>query len=120
MKMIKAIIRPEKEAEVIGQLEAARLPAVTKWDVLGRGRQKGIQVGPTVYDELAKLCLVLIVQDHEAPKAVEAIMQAAKTGHPGDGRIFVSDVKEAYTIRTGKTDGTLPTPASAEERQPES
>lgn len=104
MKVIKAIIRPEKEADVITALEAARLPAMTKWDILGRGRQQGIQVGAAVYGELSKLCLMLVVQDSEVPKATEAILHAAKTGHPGDGRLFISDVKAAYTIRTGKAD----------------
>lgn len=104
MKLIKAIIRPDKEAEVIQALEQAGLSALTKWDVLGRGRQKGIQVGAAVYGELSKLCLMVVTQDSDATKAIEAILKAAKTGHPGDGRIFVSDVKEAYTIRTGKPD----------------
>ena len=104
MKLIKAIIRPEKEAEVIQGLEQAGVCALTKWDVLGRGRQKGIQVGAAVYGELSKLCLMLVVQDADAQKAIEAVLKTAKTGHPGDGRIFVSDVKEAYTIRTGKAD----------------
>ena len=104
MKLIKAIIRPEKEVEVIQGLEQAGLSALTKWDVLGRGRQKGIQVGAAVYGELSKLCLMLVVQDAEAPKAIEAILKTAKTGHPGDGRIFVNEVKEAYTIRTGRAD----------------
>ena len=104
MKLIKAIIRPEKETEVIQGLEQAGLSALTKWDVLGRGRQKGIQVGAAIYGELSKLCLMLIVKDEEAQKAVDAILTSGKTGHPGDGRVFVSDVKEAYTIRTGKAD----------------
>lgn len=104
MKLIKAIVRPEKEADVIQGLEQAGLSALTKWDVLGRGRQRGIQVGAAVYGELSKLCLMLVVKDDEVPKAVQAILHAAKTGHPGDGRIFVGDVKEAYTIRTGKAD----------------
>ena len=104
MKLIKAIIRPEKEAEVIRGLEQAGFSALTKWDVLGRGRQRGIQVGAAVYGELAKLCLMMVVQDSDEPKAIEAILTTAKTGHPGDGRIFVSDVKQAYTIRTGKAD----------------
>ena len=104
MKLIQAIVRPEKEAEVIRGLEQAGFSALTKWDVLGRGRQKGIQVGAAVYGELSKLCLTLVVQDGDAAKAIEAILSTAKTGHPGDGRIFVSDVKEAYTIRTGKAD----------------
>jgi nitrogen regulatory protein PII 1 len=104
MKLIKAIVRPEKETDVIQGLEQAGLSALTKWDVLGRGRQKGIQVGGAVYDELSKLCVMLVVPDQDAPKAIEAILKSAKTGHPGDGRIFVSDVKSACTIRTGKAD----------------
>ena len=104
MKLIKAMIRPEKEVEVIQGLEQAGLSALTKWDVLGRGRQKGIQVGAAVYGELSKLCLMLVVQDAEVPKVIEAVLKTAKTGHPGDGRIFVNEVKEAYTIRTGKAD----------------
>ena len=104
MKLIKAIVRPEKEADVIKGLEAARLSAMTKWDVLGCGRQRGVQVGAAVYEELSKLCLLLVVQDEEVPKAVEAILGSARTGHPGDGRIFVQDVSSAYTIRTGKAD----------------
>jgi nitrogen regulatory protein PII 1 len=104
MKLIKAIVRPERETDVIQGLEQAGLSALTKWDVLGRGRQRGIQVGAAVYDELSKLCLMLVVQDADVSKAVEAILTTAKTGHPGDGRIFVSDVKQTFTIRTGKPD----------------
>lgn len=104
MKMIRAVIRPEKEVEVIQALERTGFAALTKWDVLGRGRQRGIQVGATVYGELAKLYLMLVLPNDDMPKAVEAILTAAKTGHPGDGRIFVTDVKESYTIRSGKVD----------------
>ncbi len=104
MKLIKAIIRPEKEVDVIQGLEQAGLSALTKWDVLGRGRQRGIQVGAAIYGELSKLCLMLVVKDEDTQKAVEAILTSGKTGHPGDGRVFVSEVKAAYTIRTGKAD----------------
>lgn len=105
MKCIKAIVRPERETEVTRQLEAAGIFAMTKWDVLGRGRQRGIQVGGSIYHELPKVCLVLVVDDSQAPAAIDAIMGGARTGNPGDGRIFVSDVKEVHTIRTGKQDG---------------
>ena len=104
MKCIKAIVRPEKEAEVVAGLEAAGIIAMTRWDVLGRGRQRGIQVGGSVYGELPKALLLLMVEDAQAPSAIEAIMRHATTGHPGDGRIFVSDVQAAYTIRTGQAD----------------
>lgn len=102
MKMIRAIIRPEKEEEVVNALEKAGFFALTKMDVLGRGRQRGIQIGNIVYDELGKTMLMVVVKDEEVAKAEEAIAMAAKTGNYGDGKIFVSLVDEAYTIRTGE------------------
>ena len=102
MKMIKAIIRPEKEFDVVQGLERAGFYSMTKLDVLGRGRQKGVQVGSATYDELAKLMLILVVEDKDASKVIQTIEDHAKTGNFGDGKIFVSDVKEAYTIRTAR------------------
>ncbi|MBI3252446.1 MAG: P-II family nitrogen regulator [Candidatus Omnitrophica bacterium] len=103
MKMIKAVIRPERESEVLSGLEKEGFYSLTKWDVLGRGRQKGVQVGKTTYDELAKLLLMVVVEDVDLKRAIETIETHARTGNFGDGKIFVSDVKEAYTIRTGKS-----------------
>ena len=103
MKMIKAVIRPEKEFDVVHGLEKEGFNSMTKLDVLGRGRQKGVQVGSATYDELAKLLLILVVEDKDLLKAVKTIEAHARTGNFGDGKIFVSDVKEAYTIRTGKS-----------------
>ncbi len=102
MKMIKAIIRPEKEFDVIRGLERKGFYSHTKLDVLGRGRQKGVRVGGATYDELAKLMLIIVAEDADAPKVIKIIREYARTGNFGDGKIFVSDVKEAYTIRTGK------------------
>lgn len=102
MKMIRAVIRPEKEEEVIKSLESAGFPSLTKMDVFGRGKQKGIQVGTAVYDELAKTLLIIVVEDPEVEKASAAISQAAKTGNYGDGKIFVSAVDSSVTIRTAK------------------
>lgn len=101
MKMVKAIIRPEKEYEVISALEGEGFYSLTKVDILGRGKQKGIQVGEIVYDELAKLMLILVVDDNLSDKAIETIKKSAYTGNYGDGKIFVIPVEEAYTIRTG-------------------
>ncbi|MBI3610680.1 MAG: P-II family nitrogen regulator [Nitrospirae bacterium] len=103
MKLIKAILRPERESDVIQALEKEGLYAMTKVDVLGRGRQKGIQVGEVTYDELAKLMLMIIVEDQDSDRAVEAVRKAAYTGHFGDGKIFVQSVEQVYTIRTGET-----------------
>ena len=102
MKMIKAIIRPEKEFDVIRGLEKKGYYSLTKLDVLGRGRQKGVRVGSATYDELAKLMLIMVVEDADSPKVVKIIREYGQTGNFGDGKIFVSEVKEAYTIRTGK------------------
>lgn len=102
MKLIRAIIRPEREDAVLSSLEAAGLYAVTKVPVLGRGRQRGIQVGPVHYDLLSKVMLLITVSDEEYPQAIAAIEQGAETGHPGDGKIFVQKVSEVYTIRTGE------------------
>ena len=102
MKMIRAVVRPEKEDVVMSNLEKAGIPSMTKLDVLGRGKQKGIQVGATVYEELAKTMILVVVEDAKVQAAVEAIQGAARTGNFGDGKIFVSSVEEVYTIRTGK------------------
>ena len=99
--MIRAIIRPERETEVLSRLEAQDFYAMTKVPVLGRGQQRGIQVGAVSYDELAKIMLILVVEDPDYPQAVQAIEEGAHTGHPGDGKIFIQEVREVYTVRTG-------------------
>lgn len=102
MKMIRCIMRPEKEWDVVKTLEKSGFTALTKSDVLGRGKQKGIQVGSAKYDELAKTLFLLVVEDEELPRALDAFKNGARTGNPGDGKIFVTDVDEVVTIRTGE------------------
>ncbi|OGH60951.1 MAG: nitrogen fixation protein NifD [Candidatus Lindowbacteria bacterium RIFCSPLOWO2_12_FULL_62_27] len=101
MKLIRAVIRPEKEAEVIGRLEKEGIFAMTKLPVLGHGVERGVQVGSVNYDELSKLMLFLAVSDEDFPRAKRAIEEEARTGRPGDGKVFVQSVREAYTVRTG-------------------
>jgi nitrogen regulatory protein PII 1 len=101
MKMIRAIIRPETVEKVADELGLVH-PALTKMHVFGRGKAGGIKVGDVVYDELPKTMLMVVVEDNEKDKVIEAIMKAGRTGKVGDGKIFVTDVEEAYTIRTGK------------------
>ena len=101
MKMIRAIIRPEREAEVLSHLEAEGFYAMTKVPVLGRGQQRGIQVGAVSYDELAKIMLILVVEDADSPRAVQALEEGGHTGNPGDGKIFIQEVQQVYTVRTG-------------------
>ena len=102
MKLIRAIIRPEREEPVIAALEAAGIVSLTKMDVLGRGQQRGIQVGATVYDELPKVQLMIVVDEAKVEAALAAIEAGAKTGQHGDGKVFISPVDAAYTIRTGE------------------
>jgi nitrogen regulatory protein PII 1 len=104
MKMIRAVVRPEKEDAVQAALTKAGFAAMTRWDVLGRGKQSGVQVGKAVYEELAKSMFMVVVEDDRLSYAIAAIRQSAFTGNPGDGKIIVSDVDSAYTIRTGTPD----------------
>ena len=103
MKMIRAIVRPEKETVVTTALAKANFPALTKWDVLGRGKQQGIQVGGELYDELAKSMVMIVAEDDDAELVVSTIEDAAFTSYPGDGKIFITPVESAYTIRTGES-----------------
>jgi nitrogen regulatory protein PII 1 len=102
MKMIRAFIRPEKEQEVVLALEGAGFPSLTKMPVFGRGKQKGLQVGPVHYDELPKTLIMTVVDDEDAQTVINLINEKAKTGFIGDGKIFVSPVEASYTIRTGE------------------
>lgn len=102
MKMVRAFIRPEKENEVVLALEGAGYPSLTKMPVFGRGKQKGLTVGPIHYDELPKTLLMMVVDDADYARVIEIIEGKARTGFVGDGKIFVSPVDEAHTIRTGE------------------
>ncbi|AGB19463.1 P-II family nitrogen regulator [Thermoanaerobacterium saccharolyticum] len=101
MKMVRAIIRPEKEKQVVEALDKNGYSSMTKMHIFGRGKQKGIQVGPIVYDELPKILLMIVAKDEDVSKIVNLIESNARTGNIGDGKIFISEVDEAYTIRTG-------------------
>ena len=102
MKMIRAIIKPEKAEDVVDALEKEGFISLTKIDVFGRGKQKGIQVGSTMYDELPKVMLMIVVEDEQVENIVNVIGNNARTGNIGDGKIFITVAEEAYTVRTGK------------------
>jgi Nitrogen regulatory protein PII len=102
--MIKAILRPEKVGTVLSELCDAGFPAVTKYDVVGRGKQRGVKVGEVYYDEIPKEMLMLVVKDEDKDDVLRIIVKNAKTGEKGafgDGKIFVVPVEEAYTISSG-------------------
>ena len=104
MIMVKAIIRPEKSSEVMQALFEAGYPAVTKVNVAGRGKQRGLKLGEVVYDELPKEMLLVVVPDEDKEFVVEAILDTARSsgkGSFGDGKVFVSPVQEVYTVSSG-------------------
>src|SRR5882672_3706655 len=106
MKLIKAIVRPNKVDEVREALEKLGIGGMTVTEVRGHGKQKGhtaIYRGKEYnVSLLPKMEIELVVEDGNADEAVKAIIQAARTGEIGDGRVFVMPVAESYRIRTGE------------------
>ena len=106
MKKIEAIIRPEKLDEVRKAIEAVGYPGLTITEAEGHGKQKGITQqwrGETYrVDFLPKVKLEIVVSDADVERIVQALIKAAKTGAVGDGKIFVSDVRDVIKIRTGE------------------
>ncbi len=106
MKKIEAIIKPFKLDEVKEALHEIGLQGITVTEAKGFGRQKGhtelYRGAEYVVDFLPKVKLELVIEDHLAEAAVEAIQRAAHTGRIGDGKIFITSVEEAIRIRTGE------------------
>ncbi|MDR2623411.1 MAG: P-II family nitrogen regulator [Methanobrevibacter sp.] len=100
MKMIRAIIRPEKIEKTVNALENVGHVALTKIDVVGRGKQKGIHHNDVHYDELPKRMIMLVAEDEKVEPLVDTILDSAFTGNFGDGKIFISPVEKVYTVRT--------------------
>ena len=106
MKKIEAIIKPFKAEPVREALMAAGVEGMTLSEVKGFGRQKGhseIYRG-TEYtvDFLPKIKFEIVIADDRAQRAVEVILEKAKTGKIGDGKIFLTEVEDAVRIRTGE------------------
>jgi nitrogen regulatory protein PII 1 len=104
MMMIRAIVRPEKVDGVMSALMEAGFPAVTKMDVVGRGKQRGVKIGEIHYDELPKELLLTVVKDSDKELVVSTILSAARSGVKGafgDGKIFVTKIDEVYTVSSG-------------------
>ncbi|MBI3583941.1 MAG: P-II family nitrogen regulator [Nitrospinae bacterium] len=106
MKKIEAIIKPFKLDEVKDELNKVGVQGITVSEVKGFGRQKGhtelYRGAEYVVDFLPKVKLEIIVTDDVAEKVVQTIMNTAKTGRIGDGKIFVSNLEDAIRIRTGE------------------
>jgi nitrogen regulatory protein PII 1 len=101
MKMIRAILRPETAEGVAEALADAGFVSMTQVHVFGRGKQKGITVGTIHYEELPKTLILMVVEDKNVDHVITLVREGAYTGNFGDGKIFVSPVEEAYTVRTG-------------------
>jgi nitrogen regulatory protein P-II 1 len=106
MKKIEAIIKPFKLDEVKEALHEVGLQGITVVEAKGFGRQKGhtelYRGAEYVVDFLPKVKIELVCDDRTAERAVEAIINAARTGRIGDGKIFVTNVEEVVRIRTGE------------------
>ena len=108
MKLIKAIVRPSKVDEVKDALSRAAISGITVTEVRGHGRQRGHS---SVYrgreyeiSLLPKVQVEVVVADEAVETAIDAIMDAARTGEIGDGRVFVLPVEHSRVIRTGERD----------------
>lgn len=104
MKMIKAIIRPEKVDEVTNALCKEGFRAVTRFGILGRGKQRGLKVDEVYYDEIPKEMIMIVINDLDVDKVIHIIVQSSRTaaeGSFGDGKIFVLPVEKTITVSSG-------------------
>jgi nitrogen regulatory protein P-II 2 len=106
MKMVIAIIKPFKLDDVRAALADVGVQGITVTEVKGFGRQKGhtelYRGAEYVVDFLPKVKLELAVDDEQVDRVVEAIIETARTGKIGDGKIFVAELGQAVRIRTGE------------------
>ena len=103
MYEVKAIVRRERLHDVIGALhEMADVPGITVSVVTGIGRRTGAGPSETVeYGETDMAKLELVVPEALRDRVVQAVQQAGSTGHAGDGKVFITRVEDAVTIRSG-------------------
>ncbi len=108
MKLVKAIVRPNKVDEIKDALAACNVGGMTVTEVHGHGRQRGHSA---VYrgreyevSLLPKMKIETVVPDDMVEDVINAIMSAARTGEIGDGRVFVIPVEQSRNIRTGERD----------------
>lgn len=108
MKKIEAIIKPFKLEEVKDALAGIEVTGMTVCEVKGYGRQQGhselYRGAEYVVDFLPKIKLDIVVSDENVDKVLATIVEAARTGKIGDGKIFVSNVEKVIRIRTGEED----------------
>ncbi|MXW34491.1 MAG: P-II family nitrogen regulator [Chloroflexi bacterium] len=107
MQKVEAIIRPEKLEIVKTALEELDHAGMTLTEVRGHGKQRGVteqwRGRSFAVEYLTKVKIELVVRDEDVDPVIERIVDAARTGEVGDGKIFVSPVSGAVRIRTGES-----------------
>jgi nitrogen regulatory protein P-II 1 len=108
MKMVKAVIKPERFEFVKKALEDKGFNGMTITEVKGRGEQKGITLeyrgGLMTVDLLPKIQIEVVVRNDDLDTLISTLMESARTGKIGDGKIFVIPVEKSVRIRTGETE----------------
>ena len=108
MQKIEAIIKPERFEFVKKALEENKIYGMTVTEVKGRGDQKGITLqyrgGEIVVDLIPKIKVEVVVRDADLQTILNLIINAARTGKIGDGRIFISPVQKSIRVRTGESE----------------
>ena len=106
MKKVEAVIKSAKFSAVREALAKAGFSSLTTYEVKGRGRQSAVGTTPdgiTLYAGLLKKVKIEVVTEAEnVEKVIEIIIEAARTGEIGDGKIFVSNIEEVVRVRTGE------------------
>ena len=107
MKKIEVVIKPFKLDDVKDALADIGITGMTVYEVKGYGRQKGhsklYRGAEYTVDFMPKIKLDIVVNDEDIDKIVEVIVESAKTGKIGDGKIFISDIEKLVRVRTGET-----------------
>ena len=107
MKLITAVIKPFRLEDVRNALAEVGVQGMTVTEVKGFGRQRGhtelYRGAEYVVDFLPKVKVEVALTDDLVDRAIEVIVEAAKTGKVGDGKIFITELEEVYRIRTGET-----------------
>ncbi|HLV01451.1 MAG TPA: P-II family nitrogen regulator [Acidobacteriota bacterium] len=108
MKLIMAIVRPSKVEEIKDSLARLNISGMTITEVRGHGRQRGhtaIYRGKEYsVSLLPKMKIEIVIPDDMVDETIRTIIETARTGEIGDGRVFVLPVEQGYNIRTGERD----------------
>jgi len=107
MKKIEVIIKPFRLDDVKDALADIGITGMTVYEVKGYGRQKGhselYRGAEYTVDFMPKIKIDIVVNDEDIDKIVEVVVESAKTGKIGDGKIFISDIEKIIRVRTGET-----------------